>query len=113
VVERIDLDRQYGKKPVLRWRSHSSASSACRFVTLGRLGDGRWYAHATRDNGGAYVFDGAQGEQLARRLAADWMAGHDWIALPAAFGADAKPTDGGSWVKRGGEWLPAEDHDVA
>jgi hypothetical protein len=106
-VERINLDHQFGLERLSRWRSHGSSSSWCRFVTVGRLADGRWFAHLTRTPDGAFVFDGAQGEDLARRLAADWMAGHEWTPIPATFGADGQPADGGSWVRSGSEWFPA------
>jgi hypothetical protein len=106
-VERVDLDRQFGVVRLSRWRSHGSSSSRCRFVTVGRLADGRWFAHQSRERGGAFVFDAEQGEDLARRLAADWMTGHEWIPIPAVFGPDALPADGGAWVRRGADWFPA------
>jgi hypothetical protein len=106
-VERVDLDRQFGVVRLSRWRSHGSSSSRCRFVTVGRLADGRWFAHLSRERGGAFVFDAEQGEDLARRLAADWMAGHEWLPTPAAFGADGQPADGVAWVRSGSEWFAA------
>ena len=77
-------------------------------MALGRLADGRWYADLSRERGGAFVFDGEQGEQLAHRLAEDWMAGHDWIPMPPAFGPQGVPTVGGPWVRRGAEWVLAD-----
>jgi hypothetical protein len=106
-VERVDLDRQFGVVRLSRWRSHGSSSSRCRFVTVGRLADGRWFAHLSRERGGAFVFDAEQGEDLARRLAATGWPGTSGSRSPAAFGPDGLPADGGSWVRSGSEWFPA------
>jgi hypothetical protein len=106
-VERVDLNREFGVVRLSRWRSDGSSSSRCRFVTVGHIEDGRWFAARSREPGGAFVFDAEQGEELARRLAADWMAGHEWLPTPASFGADGQPADGGTWVRSGSEWFPA------
>ena len=105
-MERVDLAREFGKQPVRRWRNAPSGSSRCRFIAVGQLADGRWYAHHTGIATEAFVTDD---EEQAQRLAeARLTDGQDWVSMPASLGPQGTPTDGGSWVRRGAEWFPAK-----
>jgi hypothetical protein len=105
-VDRVQLHLEFGVDRQRRWRDRATTASNARFVTFGRLADGRWYADR-HDYDGAFVFDAdEQGRTLALRLAYRWMreAGGRWWATPAAYDNRSQPVDGLPWVRRGGEW---------
>lgn len=106
-MERIDLTHTYGVDRQRCWRNGATAAPHTVRVTVGQLGDGRWFADLSGEPDGACVFGADdRGEQLALRLAYRWMrdAGGEWLPTPAAYDARAEPVDGLPWVRRGGEW---------
>jgi hypothetical protein len=106
-VDRVQLHHEFGLDRRRRWRNGATASSQVVFVSVGRLADGRWWTHRTRDADGAYVFGpGERGEQLALRTAQRMMDdGKSWLPTVAVYGPDGEPADGLPWVRRGGEWF--------
>ncbi len=101
--ERIDLVWQTGVVRERRWRCGRVNGHDERFLTAGRLADGRRFVHHT-GRGNAVAFDDeAEAEALLER----WLATEVWRPTPACFGPDQQPSDGGSWVLRGQEWMPA------
>lgn len=103
-MERVNLTEEFGKRPARRWRCAPSQSWQCRFIAVGQLADGRWYAHHTA-LGHAFVW---ADEASAHQAAQEWMAdGRTWTPMPAALDSAGRPADGARWVKSGGEWLPA------
>lgn len=87
-----------------RWRSSNLTSEACRIVTLGQSGDGRWYA----DHSGLADWFDFDEPGPAVHLVEGWLGdGQDWMPTPGSYDAFGRPDDGLAWAKRGGEWFPA------
>lgn len=100
-MERIQLHLVHGTTRVRAWRSAPPQSWRCRFVTVGYLSDGAWFAEHTGLHGGAFL---CADEAAADRLADGWRQLGEWWETPAAFGPDAQPLEDG-WVQRGGSWF--------
>lgn len=101
--ERLDLNYVFNKTPLRRWRAGILNGHTERFVTLGRLDDGRFYANHSRKPGGAFVFTDERG---ACELADKWLGVGEWKPVPACYDARGMPADNGDWWLRGQEWLP-------
>lgn len=87
-----------GVRRVRRWRSGHSADSACRYVTVGSLPDGRWFAERTQLGARAY-----RTEAEARMVAGNLMGDRDdWQEVPAEMGPNG-PGEG--WRRQGGSWV--------
>jgi hypothetical protein len=103
--ERVLLHLEVGVRRVRRWRSAGSSSSRCRFVTIGQLAGGRWFADHTGEDGAVLCRDQVHAEQMA----AAWTVDGWWLETPAVFDAQSRPVPPERWRKAGGEWLPAAD----
>jgi hypothetical protein len=106
-VERVQLHLiESGVTRVRAWGCGSPQSWRYRRITVGTLDDGRWFAHHTGHQGGAYVVGT---EQAAQELADQWLSeGQGWTPTPAAFDSRGLPDDGGVWHRSGGSWFPGE-----
>lgn len=98
--ERLQLHLQHGVRRLASWRSDHPAASSCRYVTVGQLADGRWFAELTGERGAVVCAD----EEQARTLAAGWLATGDWWETPAEYDARHEPTEPG-WRKTGQLWV--------
>ena len=99
-MERVQLHLENGVRRVLRWRSAGSASTRCRFVTIGQMADGRWFADHSREPDSLVCRDQAHAEHVT----AEWMAAGRWWRTPAEFDAAAQPI-GDGWRLVGSEWI--------
>jgi hypothetical protein len=100
-MDRVQLHLQHGVTRTAGWRCAPPESYRCRYIYVGYLADGRWFADHTGMRGGAYLCDD---QAAAEALAGSWRVGGDWWDTPAQYGADGKPTEPG-WVRRGGTWF--------
>ncbi len=101
--ERLDIVHEFGKRPLRRWRAGVLNGWNAKHVTIGRLGDGRWYVDVTGQM--AYA-TGDQGE--AEALLGRVLARDVWRPVPARFGPDQEPCDGREWRRVGQDWEPAD-----
>lgn len=99
---RVELHLVHGKEPLRRWRTGILNGWNERYVTLGRLEDGRWYANHS-GKGPAFVF---ADERAACSLIDRWLARGEWKPVPACYDARGLPADGSEWHLSGGQWLP-------
>lgn len=100
--DRVWLHEQTGVRRLRRWRSDHTASSHCRYITVGTV-DGRWFAEQTRQRGAVICRD----ERDAYDQADRWMRGGQWWETPAEFDARHQPTEPG-WRKTGSLWVRVE-----
>lgn len=106
--DRVPLHLQTGVVRVRRWRQGHPAHWQMIEVTVGTLGDGRWFCHVVGNHpasGDAHI---CTGEDHAYRLAGAVMAGDGWHEVPAAFDAHHEPVDRGRWRRSGGDWVLVE-----
>lgn len=105
--EPIDLAHIWDKTRLRRWRAGDGGGWWQVHVTLGHLGDGRWFSETTerglRVNGWAWPTR-EDAERDVERL----KAGRDgWVDAPARFNAFGEPEGGelGPWRRVGGGWV--------
>ena len=99
-----ELVQPHSTIPRWRWRNGSLASDNCRIITLGRTGDGLWYADYSALSA-AFEFDEPG---PAVRLVQGWLNdGREWVETPGSYNPFGRPDDGLMWSRRGGLWFPA------
>lgn len=92
------------------WASGNPAGWQFRKVTYGTSSRG-WFAQRIGQTwSGAWL---VPDERAACELIERWMhtgenRDRTWTPMPASFGADNVPDDGGTWYRSGGQWFPGE-----
>ncbi len=111
MVDRVQLHHEFGTRPLKRWCTESAYGPFSEHVTFGRLADGRWFCHVTRQPQGAWVYPATDdGERQALEHCERWMAESEqrFVPTPAVYDGFGQPADGRQWVKQGSNWVLPE-----
>ena len=91
-MDRVELAREFGKRPARTWRCAALPVLRCRFISVGQLADGRWYAHRT-GLADAFVFHDEASAQRMTDLGEPTVKTR--MPMQAVFDGDGNPVDGG------------------
>lgn len=105
-AEPVQLWEHHDVVRVQRWHHNPGDPHQQRWVAVGRLADGRWYADRYGDGPAqGLAFGGDRSEVRARETAEAWMAEvGPWVEVPAAYDSAGRPATPGPWAKVAGGW---------
>jgi hypothetical protein len=101
-TERLNVSVIYEKKRLRRWRIGRLNTHTERHLTFGRLADERWWVQLSgQPLAWVYAYERDACDHIDRILAKG-----EWLPVPAEYGPDGMPADGGSWQPAGQTWKP-------
>ena len=104
--EPINLAHIHDKERLRRWRSSHGGGWREITVTLGQLGDGRWFTETTETGLAVNGWAWPDREAAERDIARLKTGRDDWVDVPAAYNARGEPQgEVGPWRAVGGGWV--------